>query len=459
MPLLTWPVALASTGISFLLSYRRLRQRRLSFIVYASVWMFFGLPELLRPVALHFGAQVRAMGIVPARVPAATVVESNLLILVSVIFLFLGESTATLYLRRPVRLPRRDPSVLLWENATVYRWTSNIMLPLAALGTLLLFWSRSLDITSLTALASSAARLSRIPTKSWVVGVLGGNMAFFVMPATYAVLMLRRKVMLLGCVVVTLLLIVASGTRSYLLLVLGPVAYLWLKRANPPVKTLAILCVAPFVIAYASECVRQWRWQPERSLGALADVAISPNTLSALVEDPAAESNIYDFSLNAAVYLYPRSRDWLYGRTYANILMMPIPREIVGRAKELSIQEFADAIYGTDSSYLERQSAHPTFIGDSYINFGWLFWIAIFWWGVVFVIMDPPRPSRLLELTVGSTGVLFLMYFVRGSIYLAVWVLVFVTAGTVLSLAVRRLAIGRPHTAEGFRATSDHAFS
>ena len=82
--------------------------------------------------------------------------------------------------------------------------------------------------------------------------------------------------------------------------------------------------------------------------------------------------------------------------------------------------KFADAITGTTTAYEERRSVHPTFTGDCYINFGYLFWFpALMWGAAISFVHIKAKTNAFWNLLAGSTSIYFVVLFCRGSMYQA----------------------------------------
>jgi hypothetical protein len=258
------------------------------------------------------------------------------------------------------------------------------------------------------------------------LSVIGGNLIALSMIAGYLSLVKKKMVFFYVIIGINLVASMAFGARHYLLHFMGPLLFYMVvdnSKANSIRKKwtgkLVVFFLLGILLVGMIGIFQVFRNQNNRTLPELVRITKHPRTYSLMLQNPNAELNFRVWAFSA-VDLFPRKHDWLYGNTYLSMLLFWLPTKLSGGLKMDTMYIFSDVIVGTKTSYSLGVSSHPTFTGDLYINFGFLFWIPAILWGIILGInhMKIFKPSAFLyRILIGSTSVYFLLLVFRGSLY------------------------------------------
>ncbi|MEC5422133.1 O-antigen polymerase [Virgibacillus sp. C22-A2] len=124
----------------------------------------------------------------------------------------------------------------------------------------------------------------------------------------------------------------------------------------------------------------------------------------------------YFFGASVAAFnAVPSTHDFLYGSTYFRLFLFFLPSSIVLFKPEETQRIFASII--NPQQYSIGATFPPSFIGDSYINFGFFGIVIGLLLGLLLktwqIILN--NPLSINKITVGSAGFLFLFLFIRGT--------------------------------------------
>ena len=186
----------------------------------------------------------------------------------------------------------------------------------------------------------------------------------------------RRRRWLAPIFVCLLLAYTTIGFRYRILILLGaPAVYLWLKhRRRPSIATMAVvalICVAMIgVIGHLRTAFRS-----------SAEVSVSDVSASAAGATFARSLNIYQPYL-AIIDGIPSRSPFLWGSSFAYLLVHPIPRSVWPDKPEAPIATITRVTLGSEAA--KAGVAYPN-IGEFYANFGvlgifvgmWLFGVAL----------------------------------------------------------------------------------
>jgi oligosaccharide repeat unit polymerase len=404
------------------LSVRRLKQRNVTSLLYGLYFVFFGVTNALRIVSgLEYSHDLARYVGGESSFPVIVELKANLINLIMIFFFFIVEEA---FVRR-----KRGRSALLSERRmeffSKFLW---VILIISVLGFMAKLKVKGVPLDVDALIASEMRTVYRtVGIESSLVVVFINQAIGLIMIYNYLALLRGRRFHFSLGVLFTILLVVSSGTRSYVLFSLGPFLYYYITRKKFRSSHIAFGLIFLIAIAPISEIIRSWRWLGQRNLTSLLNVTSDVKTYSLLFTYPGSELNIYTYSLNNALVLFPEKHDWLYGHTYRNILLFWVPPNLLEKPKTIHL--FKDLLFGERSAYLAKSSAHPTFTGDSYMNFGYLFWLpALFWGGVFSIMYIKSKRNSIIEMVMGSCSVYFLMYLFRGSIYLGCVTVIMVAA-------------------------------
>lgn len=117
----------------------------------------------------------------------------------------------------------------------------------------------------------------------------------------------------------------------------------------------------------------------------------------------------------ASLHYVPSIHDFLYGSTYIRVLLFFLPSSLVPFKPEETQRIFAGII--NPQAYNIGATFPPSFIGDSYINFGFFGIVVGLFLGLLLKTWQNTLngPLSINKITIGSTGFLFLFLFIRGT--------------------------------------------
>jgi len=366
------------------LAWKRLRQNNVSCVFYAVYLAIFGLAQIL---GLVLGAD--------SSFPIAIRLKANIVNIGVLFSLFLGENLIFqkpwLVKTFPVKKSNAQKdnfylSVLLWVTFII------------SFGGFLLLIRRG-----------GASDLGR-----WLFSLI--------LISNYISLVKRKWIMFgIGTLLVLDILTIASA-RAFLIYIIGPLLYYYItvktKKNFSARKAIMVgLCIPLFFIVF--ETVHLWRWQPQRTAGMFSKYLFDKKTYLFLLNNPKSEFNyrLYYFRI---IDLFPRQYGWLYGNTYKTVFLFWLSSRKSEGIKVDTMYKVADALTETSSAYLERRSVQPTFTGDCYINFGYLFWLPALIWGMGLAFLHIKAQRNIFwNVLAGSSLVYFLALSLRGSISMA----------------------------------------
>lgn len=144
----------------------------------------------------------------------------------------------------------------------------------------------------------------------------------------------------------------------------------------------------------------------------------------------------YFFATSSAAFdAIPKMHDYLYGTTYLRLFLFFLPSSLVSFKPEETQRIFANII--NPSAYSIGATYPPSFIGDSYINFGFFGIIIGFFLGLFLRYSQNllNGPLNINKITIGSSIFLFLFLFIRGTfngMYNMIFVWIFLVVVTKL---------------------------
>jgi len=392
-----------------LIGLRRLKQGNVSFVFYALYCVFLGVFQLFayfitsNPM-IDFDIGVR--------------LKANILNVGVLFFLFLGE---TLILQK-TKINKNLPSKRIGKRRikfylSVVMWSAFI---LSVFGFLFMIWSKGIP---LDLLLEREARLKyrfgqrgSLTLASWLFSL--------VLISGYISLIKKRWTIFGIGTLLTITAISITGTRAYLFYIIGPYLYYYITTRKMRLKNIVSLGLVLGLSILVFMNIQLWRWQPERTPQAFLKQFFSKESCTFLFSYYSSEFN-RSISNFQAIKAFPEQHDWLYGNTYKTVFLFWLPSGMSQRIKVDTMYKFSDIVRGTTTSYEERASYHPTFTGDSYINFGYLFWLPALILGAGLAIMYiKARKNIFWNLLAGSSLVYFLALVFRGSIYNAFFQLI-----------------------------------
>lgn len=384
MEIINLLLILVTIFFSGMVGWKRLRQGNVSCLFYAICLTIFGIAQLL---GLVLGAD--------SSFSVGIRLKANLISIGVLVSLFLGEN-----------LVLRNPGIVKTFSAKKSSAQKNNF-----------YLSVLLWVTFIISIGGFLLLIRR-----GGVSDLGRWLFSLIMISNYISLLKKRWIIFgIGTLLILEVLTVASA-RAFLLYIIGPLVYYYItvrikKNFSARKAILLGLCIPLFFIVF--ETVHLWRWQPQRTPEIFSKYLFDKKTYFFLLNNPASEFNyrLYYFRL---IELFPRDYGWLYGNTYKTVLLFWLPSGKSGGIKVDTMYKVANALTGTSSAYIERRSVQPTFTGDCYINFGYLFWLPALIWGMglSFVHIKAQR-NIFWNLLAGSTLVYFLALSLRGSISMA----------------------------------------
>lgn len=395
--------------VSVILMFKRLKQGNMTFIFYGYHFVILGLMQVIStilggdksfPIDIRFKADVLAS--------------------IVILSFLIGESFTLQILKMYKKSSSREYILEKIRNDSFLSIIIWVVTAFSILGLALYVKTKGIPFTKIL---SYETRTIYRSTGTWFGQILGSYLFSLIMISIYIALIKNNwKILFLDSLIVYILMSM-SGTRAYIFYLLGPLTYYYIgmRKLFKKIKltNTFIIIVAIFMFSIIFEAIHLWRWLEMRTFSNLIKVLFDLKTYNFLLNDDASELN-YRIKIFQAVELFPKYYDWLYGNTYVNIFLFWLPSGVSKGLKIDTIYKFADAIYGTSSSYLERASIQPSFVGDCYINFGYLLWIPALMWGVLFsTIFVKADRDILWNIISGSSIVYLLALLMRGSIYLA----------------------------------------
>lgn len=117
----------------------------------------------------------------------------------------------------------------------------------------------------------------------------------------------------------------------------------------------------------------------------------------------------------ASLDAVPSNHDYLYGSTYFRLILFFLPSSVVPFKPEETQRIFASII--NPEKYIIGATFPPSFIGDSYINFGFFGIIVGLGLGILLKAWQVSLngPLTINKIAIGSAGFLFLLLFIRGT--------------------------------------------
>lgn len=416
--------------IAIIVTLKRWKERRISTIVYGMLALIFGFMPVftsLLEIQQPYNAKI--------------IEEGNIIVLVTLIFLYIGESAVyrihnadhqRTFVHRTILKEEQD--MLMWITYLVSTLGFVYLIFGKSTGFLTMIMTPRMDLRlgeqgSLESFANYAAPLSMIA----VYLSIRNN---------------KMKVIVWTTIVFGIFASIAYGGRYYILYTISPLLYYYLLRGTSKIKSVFI--IAFIVIIFAVGVVgflHVLRWQDERNLDTIVRLVQTPETYEFLFANQDSDMNIR-YNLYKAITLFPDRSDWLYGNTYRTLFLFWIPSSVLSGLKMDTMYLFAYAESGDRAVFNEKLSDHPTLIGDLYINFGYFFVFGAFLWGCVLGLLD--RAARiqgetLLGIIIGSVGAYFLILVVRGSIYQPFMTLMSLLAFVIAALIVIRF-FNKEHT-------------
>jgi len=399
------------------LFYKRFKQGNLSCIFYLYHFLIFGISQILGFILetdTAFPIEVRT--------------KANIIVILSMFFFYLGE----IFIFQSINLGKINnlKKNLIFEIQN-YRITSSLLwvsLILSIIGFFVIIRVKGIPLSSM--LYYETRTVYRLQGSNLGL-TLGGFLTTLSLIATYIALIKRSRMGVIMCILVAYLNLALGGARAYIFLFLGPFFY-YLVNIKEFVKKIKfggimIIILLSMISLIFFEALHLWRWQETRTIQNLLNVISQKETYVFFLQDPMSEFN-YRIKLFQAVELFPEKYDWLYGNTYKNVLLFWLPSGMSKGIKIDTIYKFSDAIYGKETSYIERQSIQPGFVGDCYINFGYLFWFISFIWGMMLSIVYIMANTKVIwNLIFGSSLTYFLVLSMRGSIYLAFYAVIVIS--------------------------------
>jgi hypothetical protein len=423
--------------ISGTLSWARFKEKNASSFFYLLYFIFFGVAGLLGvlfPTDYYYLPSIKGLPHIPF-FPIDVKVRACFLNIVVLMAFYVGESLFSRRLLRRSLSSKKELADHFDEKLRDDPFVSFVLivsLIISVAGLFILIHSK-LDTISIQKLMSYKMRTELRTGGSWLMGVIGSQFLALVMLVNYIAIVRKKIWALIIGVGVVFVLILSSGTRSYMLFFIGPIIFWGL--TSKKTKSIIVLSGVLLFIAmpFCSEYMRVWRWSERRDLNSFIAAVTDSTTYENMSNYPLSEINIYQYFLNNAVTVFPDECNWLYGNTYRNILLFWLPSGLSGGNKIDTIYAFRDALLGTHDSYSKRSSMHPTFTGDCYINFGYLFFVPPLIWGAFFLWLQRKSIRHIYwNLLTGSTIVYLFMYLFRGSLYFGfftfIWIAVYLYA-------------------------------
>ncbi len=400
------------TSVSALLTARRWAARNVSFVFYGAFFLIFGVV----PLASHLFGQGEGS-------PAGVVSKAYAITLATIICLCLGEA-ALLGERRAADLARARavgsrsrPRVYIsdWE-ARVVMW---VALAFSLVGFAYIMWGGGASPAESLRVPGMKLRLER----AGLATTVSYHMLAVSMIALYLALerphaALTRWAVLSLVTVINGGVLMVAGSRAIMLHVVSPLLlYCVRMRAKWRRAVSSALLVAALVLSLGIFHV--FRWSAERIPANLLRTVQKSSSYEFMARSPASVLNARD-RLFLAVELFPREHGWLYGNTYRTMALFWLPSSLSGGLKMDTMYLFARVASENPRVVTDMLSNHPTFVGDLYMNFGYLFWLGALVWGLVFGWIHRTislRRNNILSTIVGSAWIYFLVIAFGGSIY------------------------------------------
>jgi len=394
-------------SFSGIIGLKRLKQNNASSVLYGCYFIVFGIFQLLSIILNtesmnSFSVNIR--------------LKSNILNIGILLCLFLGENlvlqkvkTAKKFLIS-TKITKKNNSYL-----SILMWTCLI---LSVCGFFIMIWAMGIPFNT-NALSSYSRIEYRFAQRSSSFLTVSCWLLSLLLIANYISLVKKNKTALIIGILITFASIWLRGSRAYLLYFVGPFLYYYITTKKIKLKNIIFIGVFAIIFFIAFGTFHLWRWQTERTPQTFIKLLFNEETYSFLASYHGSEINrsITNFQ---ATELFPKQHDWLYGNTYKTIFLFWLPSGMSEGIKIDTMYKFADATNKTTIAYQERASNHPTFTGDCYINFGYLFWLPAIIWGIGLAIFHiKAKKNMFWNLLAGSSLVYLLGLSFRGSIYLA----------------------------------------
>lgn len=403
----------AIIALSGWLAWTRWRQKNISFIFYGSYWFFFGIFPLIWQL----------LGVEDAYPPGVGT-RANVIILVTLLCLFIGETT---YLRMNWLIRKRSDHRLShrrsWlqapmtqKQAEVIMWTAFILSVAGFLGSLLF---GSLSMSEMVNTPRMELRLKVNSSKL----LLANYMMTLGMIAAYIALDRGRrwhKLLVPSLLIMNILVTGIYGGRAGILNIIGPILFYYAVRKQE--RTHAIMAfgvIAVVSIVFLVGILHTFRWQGTRDPATFVRTVKNPMAYEFMFLSSRSDINAKG-KLLQAIDTFPAKHGWLYGNTYRCIALFWLPSRLAAGLKVDTMYLYAYAVTGDPAVFTKSLSLHPTFAGDLYVNFGPLFWIGALFWGLLFGYIHRITTlykDSILCTVLGSSWVYLLILTFRGSIY------------------------------------------
>jgi len=394
------------TFFSGIVGFKRLKQNNASCVLYGFYFIIFGIFQLISVLLntesmISYSVDIR--------------LKSNLLNIGILLCLFLGESLIFQHVKigkealPGIKITRKNNSYL-----SVVMWISCV---LSICGLFIFIWALGLPF-NVNILSTYSRGNFRFAQNSSLLLMIGQWLLSLILITNYIAIVKKNKAMLITGIVLVLVCIWIRGSRVYLLFFVGPFLYYYITTKKIKFKSIIFIAVFTILFFITFVTVHLFRWQTERTPQTFIKQVFNKETYLFLLYSSSSEINrsITNFQ---ATKLFPEKHDWLYGNTYKSIFLFWLPSGMSGGLKRDTMYIFSDVKNRTNSAYQQRASDHPTFTGDCYMNFGYLFWFPALIWGIGLAIFHiKARKYIFWNLLAGSSLVYLLGLSFRGSVYI-----------------------------------------
>jgi len=391
---------------SGIVGLKRLKQNNVSCVFYGCYFVIFGVFQIL---SIILGTESMNSFSVDIRL------KSNILNIGILLCLFLGEN----FILQRIKTAKKNQQVLkIKKNRSYLSILMWISLVLSICGFFIIIWSMGLPF-NINVLSSYSRVQYRFAQRSSSFQMLGQWLLSLVLIANYISLVKKNKTTLILGILITLACIWLKGSRAYILYFIGPFLYYYITTKKINFKKVFLVGIFIIIFFITFENIHLWRWQTERTPQTFVKQFFDKKLYSFFLSYKGSEfsRSITNFQATA---LFPKEHDWLYGNTYKTIFLFWLPSGMSEGIKMDTMYTFSNVTNKTTTAYQKRASNHPTFTGDCYINFGYLFWLPAIIWGIGLAIFHIKAKKNILwNLLAGSSLVYLIALSFRGSIYQA----------------------------------------